>query len=333
MAAPLARALSAVRCHVATTITRGGAPRLAPRALAAAAAAPSSWLAAPAGHTTAQWRGVATATATEGAVGPSTAVPLAGLLSMQGKSAVVTGGAKGIGRGIVARMHEAGARVAIVDFDAEAAREAAAAYPDGRVVAIQCDVGDAGACTAALAAAKEQLGGRLDVLVNDAGIFPFGAAMEMELETFDRVIATNVKGVFVMSREFVKLCAGAGSAIVNIGSIDSLHPSSVGLAAYDTSKGAVRMFNKAFALEVARAGIRVNMVMPGGITTEGTEALLAGYDPKVVADMMAHHVEKTPYGRMGVPDEIGCVALFLATPGSSYMTGAEVVVDGGTLLG
>jgi NAD(P)-dependent dehydrogenase (short-subunit alcohol dehydrogenase family) len=116
--------------------------------------------------------------------------------------------------------------------------------------------------------------------------------------------------------------------IVNIGSIDSLHPSSVGLAAYDASKGGVLMFTRNFALEVAPLGIRVNMIAPGGVTTEGVSQSQQG----VPEELMQQFLSRVPMGRWGEPDDIATMALVLVTPLSAYVTGATFVVDGGRLL-
>ena len=119
-----------------------------------------------------------------------------------------------------------------------------------------------------------------------------------------------------------------GGAIVNIGSIDSFHPSSVGLAAYDASKGGVLMFTRNFALEVAALGIRVNMIAPGGIATEGVAAAQGNIPEEVTREFLA----PVPLGRWGEPDDIATMALVLVTPLSAYVTGAAFVVDGGRLL-
>jgi 2-deoxy-D-gluconate 3-dehydrogenase len=169
-----------------------------------------------------------------------------------------------------------------------------------------------------------------DILVNNAGIYPFKPALQMTTEEWDRFQAVNLRGLFILSRDFANAAAARNKqgAIVNIGSIDSLHPSSVGLAAYDASKGGVQMFTRNFALELAPLGIRVNMIAPGGITTEGTAAGQAA----MPADMMEQFTARIPMARWGVPDDIATMTLVLVTPLSSYVTGTTVVVDGGRLL-
>jgi 2-deoxy-D-gluconate 3-dehydrogenase len=127
---------------------------------------------------------------------------------------------------------------------------------------------------------------------------------------------------------------GNGGKIVNIASIDALHPSMVGLAAYDASKGGVLMFTKAFALEMAAHRVNVNAIAPGGIATEGTAAPLqgSGMSQADMEAMMQGFIAQIPMGRMGTPDDIGTAAVFLASPASDYVTGEILVVDGGRLL-
>lgn len=252
--------------------------------------------------------------------------PLQDLLKLDGQVAIVTGAAKGIGRGIAARLREAGATVVISDIDTEAGNAAAAGL-DAHFVRTDMQSEDD---IKALAAGVRERFGRVDILVNNAGIYPFSPALQMTAEQWDRVQAVNLRGLFLLSREFANAVAALGTpaVIVNIGSIDSLHPSSVGLAAYDASKGGVQMFTRNFALEVAPLGIRVNMIAPGGITTEGATASQGN----VPADLLSSFLQRVPLGRWGEPDDIALMALVLATPLSGYVTGATFVVDGGRLL-
>jgi 2-deoxy-D-gluconate 3-dehydrogenase len=252
--------------------------------------------------------------------------PLEQLIRLDGKRVIVTGGAKGIGRGIVERFAEAGATVVVSDIDADAGASLAEAV---KGEFIRADMTREDELVELVRQVDERLGGA-QVLVNNAGIYPFKPVLDMTAEEWDRVQNVNMRGLFILSREFARSAArrGEGGAIVNIGSIDSLHPSSVGLAAYDASKGAVLMFTKNFALEAAPLGIRVNMIAPGGITTEGVSASQGNVPP----DMLQQFLARVPMGRWGVPDDIATMALVLATPLSAYMTGATVVVDGGRLL-
>ena len=259
-------------------------------------------------------------------------VPLSEILRLDGRVAIVTGGAKGIGRGIVRRFAEAGAAVLIADFDEAAAERVAAeeTAAGASVRALRTDAGEVGAAGPVIQAAVDAWG-RVDVLVNNAGIYPFQSALEMSAEEWDRIQNVNLRGAFLFAQAAARrmIEQGGGGSIINIGSIDSFHPSMVGLAAYDASKGGLRMFNKNFALEMAPHGIRVNMVAPGGVATEGV-----GAGPEVErSEQLAEFAQMIPMKRMGVPDEIALQTLILATPIASQMTGAEIVVDGGRPLG
>lgn len=248
-------------------------------------------------------------------------IPLADILSLEGKTAIVTGGAKGIGRGITERFLEAGANVVVSDIDATAGLAVAGLG----ATFVEADMSSEADLVRLMSATLGQFG-RADILVNNAGIYPFKPVLDMTAEEWDLVQAINLRGLFLLSREFARARGEGERSIVNIGSIDSLHPSSVGLAAYDASKGGVLMFTKNFALEVAPLGIRVNMIAPGGVTTEGTSA------GDVASDVLESFLSRVPLGRWGVPDDIATMTLVLATPLSAYVTGSVYVVDGGRLL-
>ncbi|MCL4366496.1 SDR family oxidoreductase, partial [Patescibacteria group bacterium] len=171
--------------------------------------------------------------------------------------------------------------------------------------------------------------GGVDILVNNAGIYPTIPLVDMTAENFDKVIAVNLKGVFLcvkyVSEQMIK--QGREGKIINVTSIDALHPSAVGLAHYDASKHGVWGFTKNVALELAPHKIWVNAIAPGAIETPG----VTGGKP-LAQEIMEKFTAKIPMKRMGEPDDIGKVALFLASDMSSYMTGSQIVVDGGVLL-
>ena len=254
------------------------------------------------------------------------------LLDFTGKTVIVTGGAMGIGFGIVLRFLEAGANVVMADV-AEAGRaKAEALSKEGKpIVYIKTDVSSEEEVSRLISETVSKFGG-LDVLVNNAGIYPQKTVMEMDLALWEKIQAVNQRSVFLCSREAAKVMIQKGKGnIVNIASIDALHPSMVGLAAYDTSKHGVWGFTKNFALEVSTKGIRVNAVAPGGIATEGVAAMTGGSTQQLKASMKEFS-EKIPMGRFGEPDDIAMATLFCASDASSYMTGEIIVVDGGVLL-
>jgi 2-dehydro-3-deoxy-D-gluconate 5-dehydrogenase len=256
------------------------------------------------------------------------------LLDLTGKAAIVTGGAVGIGLGITRRLAEAGASVLIADIDAEqAARAAKELGEEGlRVESTAADVSVESDVHAIVDTALRLFGG-IDILVNNAGIYPSVPLGELEAATFDRVVAVNLRGVYLLTRQVAEQlkAQGRGGHIVNVTSIDALHPSMVGLAAYDATKHGVWGLTKNVALELAPYGIQVNAVAPGGITTPGTQAG-TGAEGETDPATIEAFLDTLPMRRMGEPDEIGKVVLFLASDMASYMTGSQVVVDGGALL-
>lgn len=257
-------------------------------------------------------------------------IPLPDLISLKGKVALVTGSGRGIGRAIALRLADAGAAVAVSDMEAATAESVAVEIRDGggTALAVAADVSDEAAVKSMVRACVDELGG-LDVVANNAGIFPPCPVLGMETAMFDRVIAVNLRGVFLCTREAAAAMVdqGRGGTIVNVTSIDALHPSMVGLAHYDASKHGVWGFTKNVALELAPHGIRVNAVAPGGVLTPGVEEMGGGS-----SDAVAAFSARIPEGRMGDPDDIARAVLFLASDLSTYVTGAQLVVDGGVLL-
>jgi 2-deoxy-D-gluconate 3-dehydrogenase len=259
-----------------------------------------------------------------------------GPFDLSGKSAIVTGGAMGIGLGIVTRFVEAGGNVLIADLDGDLAAERAAALDGpGKTASMAIDVAapEAGQRLVDECVARF---GSVDILVNNAGIYPMTPMLQLTRDQWQRVIDVNLTGLAFVSQAVGNRMAeqGTGGKIINIASIDALHPSMVGLAAYDSSKGGVLMFTKAFAREMAQHRVNVNAIAPGGITTEGTAAPLhdSGMTEAEMEAMMEGFLAGIPLHRMGEPDDIATVAVFLAAPASDYMTGELVVVDGGALL-
>lgn len=263
--------------------------------------------------------------------------PINELLNLANKTAVVTGGAMGIGKGIVGRLHEAGANVVIADVDddgAKAAVDELNAKRAGSALAVHVDVSSADDVNKMVQAAISNFDG-IDILINNAGIYPAKSLHDMVDEDFKKVLDVNLHGAYLCTKYVSEqmISQGHGGKIINITSIDALHPSMVGLAHYDASKHGLWGFTKNVALELASHKIWVNAVAPGGITTPGIVKMQGpaqpGVDMKAVMDAF---MAKIPMHRMGDPDEIGKAVLFLASDMASYMTGSQIVVDGGALL-
>ena len=239
----------------------------------------------------------------------------------EGKVAVVTGAASGVGRQVTRLLTERGASVVAVDLS-PSVREL---ETDG-IVAVEGDASLASTAERAVAAATERWG-RLDVLVNNAGYSVWKPILETSEEDWDRVLTVNVKSMFLFSRAAIPVLErGGGGAIVNTASISGV----VGLpgqAAYAASKGAVVMLTKQLAIDYAAAGIRVNAVAPGAIETPFLQKVLDGTpDPAATAAaIQASH----PLGRWAQPEEIARAIVFLASDEAGFVTGTVLMIDGG----
>ncbi len=262
---------------------------------------------------------------------PSPVFP-AELFRLDGKTAIVTGAGAGIGHGIARFFARAGANVVIADRDGATAERTANELNAERPCStwIEADVSSEGDVRRMTQHAVERFG-RIDILVNDAGIFPVKPIAEMSLADWERVQDVNLRGTFLCLREAALQMRkqGGGGRIINISSIDSLHPSMIGLAHYDASKGGVNMLTRSAALEFGHDGITVNAVLPGMIATEGVAAMSAGTSAAANELFM----KRTVLGRVGTPDDIAGCVLFLASAAASYITGQTFVVDGGFLIG
>lgn len=255
------------------------------------------------------------------------------LISLAGRSCVVTGGARGLGKAIAQRLMEAGANVLLADLE-DATGQAAAGELDarfaGRCLYLHTDVTDSSAVAALADHAAAQFG-QVDAWVNNAGIFPFVPLEQMDDATWDRVMAINTRGVIVGAREAARhmTAAGRGGVIVNIASTAGFRGVSPGLSAYVASKHAVRGMTRQLALELAPHGIRVLGVAPTYCVTEGN--LLAakemGGAEVTGADIAA--MVSSPLGRVGVPDDVARAVLFCASDMAMFMTGSTLLVDAG----
>jgi glucose 1-dehydrogenase len=240
---------------------------------------------------------------------------------LEGKVALVTGGGSGIGHAISELFGREGASVAVNYLSSAEEAEALAARLGERGAAIQADVSDRAAVEQLVDEVVERFG-RIDVLVNNAGIEQETPLLEISEEDWDKTIAVDLKGPFLCLQAAARRMTGRGGSIVNISSIheDTTFP---GFTPYCAAKGGLRMLMRNAALELAEHGIRVNNVAPGAIATPINEETLN--DPEKVAELK----RLIPLSRVGKPEEVAEVALFLASDRSSYVTGSTYYVDGG----
>jgi 3(or 17)beta-hydroxysteroid dehydrogenase len=243
---------------------------------------------------------------------------------VQEKVALVTGGASGIGRAAAARLADAGFLVVVTDVD-PAGQRVAAAIPGAMFV--EHDVADEPAWERAIQSVLDAHG-RLDVLVNNAGLPLVGAVTETTLKDWRALMAVNLDGVFLGTKHGVRAMRrhGDGGSIVNVSSTSGLVGAPFS-SAYCASKGGVRLFTKAVALECAAEAIRVNSVHPGPVRTPLWRKV--GLGPEAEPAIAA----STPLGRMAEPEEVADAILYLASDSSRYVTGSELVIDGGFTAG
>jgi NAD(P)-dependent dehydrogenase (short-subunit alcohol dehydrogenase family) len=243
---------------------------------------------------------------------------------LESRTALVTGATSGIGRAIAMRFGAAGAHVLISgrDTDRGAAVVAAIEGGGGRASFLAADLGSGASAATSLAdRALAAADGRLDVLVNNAGIFPGGPTADVDEATFDAVYAVNVKAPFFLTAAIAPLMARqGGGAIVNLGSWGATLGID-GSALYSSSKAAVELLTRAWAAEFGAAGVRVNAIAPGVIRTS----------PGIAGDRRDQLMRGTPAGRPGDPDSIADAALYLASDAASFVHGTVLAVDGGRL--
>jgi len=248
---------------------------------------------------------------------------------LEGKTAIVTGGAHGLGRAIALRLAEDGADVMVADLlggDAEAV--AAEVRTRGRrAVSYEVDVSDSGAVSGMVMATVEVLG-CIDILVNDAGVSGESPLLDMKESFWDRVMGVNLKGNFLCSQAVARemVARGGGGAIVNITSTAGAN-ARPGASAYASSKAGIIQFTRVLALELGQHGIRVNAVGPG-MTLTGSEV-----KPAPSQKYQGAFVGQVPMGRAGVPGDIAAAVAFLASPDATYINGQVIFVDGGYSAG
>ena len=261
------------------------------------------------------------------------------LFDLTGKTAIVTGGAMGIGSGIAIRLAEAGANILIVDIveKGEALETMNEIFETGgRVEYLQLDIAETASIDAIIEKAI-MVFGDIHILVNNAGIFKYLPVTHLTEEFWDRTMNINLKAAAFLSKAVVNFMIAKqhGGRIINVSSIDSLKPSG-NLATYDASKGGVRMLTRSFAKEVGKYGITVNDIAPGGVNTPGASKIMGDQvsieQLEAMKAGMEQFVKTLPLQRMGEPDDIANATLFLASKASAYITGTTLVVDGGLLL-
>ena len=237
-------------------------------------------------------------------------------------TALVTGGTSGIGRAVANKLAQLGAHVLVVGRNVERGEQTIAQIraAGGQADFIASDLRDAASARQVAEKAVELGDGHVDVLVNNAGIYPFGPTHEMTEESFDKVYSLNVKVPYFLVAELAPLMAKRGKgAIVNLSTMVADYGMS-GMSLYGSSKAAINLLTKVWTAEYGPSGVRVNAVSPGPTRTEGTDALGEGLEQLAA---------QAPAGRPATPDEIAEAIVFLATDRSSFVQGAKLAVDGG----
>ena len=246
-------------------------------------------------------------------------------MRIENKVALISGGARGMGAAEAILFASEGAKVVIGDVLEDEGRQTEAQINEsgGQCLFVRLDVTSESNWQDAIATAVARFG-KLDILVNNAGIFPLGNVEDTSEELWDRVMAVNAKGVFLGTKHAIpEMRKAGGGSIINISSIAGLIGSR-GAAAYGASKGAVRIFTKSTAIQYAADGIRANSVHPGIIETPMSIPTIL-----TTEEQRETQIDRTPLGRIGTADDVASGVLFLASDESSFITGSELVIDGG----
>ncbi|HVA76862.1 MAG TPA: SDR family oxidoreductase [Candidatus Binataceae bacterium] len=255
------------------------------------------------------------------------------MFRLDGKSAIVTGAGSGIGRAIAKTFAAQGARVFILERDRGAAADVAAeiAAAGGAAVPLECDVSSAASVAAAFANV-DRAAARLDILVNNAGVAHVGNLATTAEADLDRVYAVNVKGVYLCAQAAVaRMSKARAGVILNLASIASL----VGVPdrfAYSMSKGAVLTMTRSIAVDFIRDGIRCNCVCPARVHTPFVDGFIKANYPGREAEIFEQLAAYQPIGRMGTPEEVAALALYLCSDEASFITGQAYPIDGGVLV-
>jgi NAD(P)-dependent dehydrogenase (short-subunit alcohol dehydrogenase family) len=244
------------------------------------------------------------------------------MTDLKGKTALVTGGNSGIGRAVAVALAGRGAHVVLAGRDADRGEQAVATIrvAAGTADFVKADLGDEASARALARQAEELGGGHVDILVNSAGIFPFGPTHDTAEDDFDRVFAVNVKAPFFLVAELApKMAARGHGAIVNVTTMVAEF-GMPNMALYGSSKAALVLLTKSWAAEYGPSGVRVNAVSPGPTRTEGTA---------VMGEALDQLASAAPAGRPGLPEEIASAVVYLASDEASFVHGALLPVDGG----
>lgn len=242
-------------------------------------------------------------------------------MKIKGKVAIVTGASRGLGFAAAQALADEGAKI-LATGRSVSELEALAKTRPGAIVAAPCDMRDIAAVEALPARAVSEFG-RLDIVVNNAGIAPAGAFLEQTREALSELMVVNVIAPAMLSKAAGAIMVKQRSGkIINIASISGIRGKAV-LVGYSASKGAVLQMTKALAAEWARHNIQVNAIAPGGFATEAQAAVVNN------PDVLKKRVRKIPASRMAMPDEMGAMVCYLASPLSDFVTGAVMVIDGG----
>ncbi len=255
--------------------------------------------------------------------------------SLKGKTAVVTGSSRGIGKAIAQGFAKAGAKVVLTsrkinDLEANAAEIKAFG---GEAVPLQAHLGKTEEIKKMVDTVMDKFG-RIDILVNNAGTNPaMGTVLDIDERLWETIINVNLKGYYFTSQAVAKIMKKQGGGkIINVASIDGVKPEPW-VSVYNISKAGVRMLTKTFAFELAPFNIQVNTIAPGPISTKLLDSHWYSLPPDVAKKEKEAMAQMTPIGRIGQPEEIAGAAVYLASDASSYTTGAEIVIDGGLLQG
>lgn len=254
--------------------------------------------------------------------------------SLEGKTAIVTGGGRGIGKAIAQGFAKAGAKVAItsrkIDDLEDTAKQIQAS--GGEALPVQAHLGKMEGIQQMVDTVMDKFG-RVDILVNNAGASPaMSSVLDSEERLWDTIINLNMKGLYFISQRVARIMKKQGGGkIINIASIDGFHPERT-VSIYSISKAGVRMITKAFAAELAEFNIQVNTIAPGPIHTKMMDSHWINFTPEEAEKAKAVTESMMPMGRIGDPDDIVGAAVYFASDASNYTTGTEIIIDGAVLL-